>query len=490
MRRTEINGIPLYWDDIPGPFTAWLLVGTGLEDEPFPRAGVTELVEQLAVAAVAVAGPGRDVDELDSAVAGDHTRFRIVGEPERAAEAVNRLCRALAGPPVDGLAGASRRVRARQEREERWEGFQERELRFRYGLRGPGRNGWEAPAVEHIGGEAVRAWAAERFTRGNAVLVLTGPPPKALDPRLPEGPRVERPVVAPLPGTSGCWVEAPHAWGERVAVSFEAPASPAGHIAVELARERALREPRVAPNLTGDVEIHSSYVGGGRMLFHLVAETDEPGVRAVADGLDGLLRELAAEGPAEEEVRRVERIWSDRLDGEEQRRTQLFVAGLDHLSGLEFLDTPILRARLAAYGPEDVRAALAAYPSTALLVLPAHCEPSEGSPFVPEPDQDGKDLHEAYVYRPKLFGPAGRHARMYLGDEGIAHWTGRCHHVVRWHQVAGVGVAEGRRVVFGEQGAVIDIAADWYKSGGDLIAAVDARAPASLRFPIGEGEPI
>ncbi|GAA3395847.1 hypothetical protein [Streptomyces roseoviridis] len=488
MQRAEINGTALFWDDVPGPFTAHLLVGTGLEDDPFPRFGITELVEQLAVTAVADAG--RDVDELDSTVAGDHTRFRIVGEPERVAEAVNRLCRALAGPPVDGLAGAARRVRARRDRERGWEGFQERELSFRYGLRGPGRNGWDAPAVERIGADDVRAWAAARFTRGNAALVLTGAPPKALDPRLPDGPRIERPVVAPLPGTSGCWLEAPHEWGERVAVSYEAPASPAGHVAAELARERALRDPRVAGNLTGDVEIHSSYTGGGRMLFWLVAETDEPGVQAVADGLDGLLRELAADGPAEEEVRRVERIWSDRLEGEEQRRTQLFVAGLDHLCGLDFLDTPILRARLAAFGPGDVRAALAAYPSTALLVLPAHCEPGEGSPFVPEPDPAGQDLHEAYAYRPRLFGPAGRHARMYLSDEGLAHWTGRCHHVVRWHQVAGVGVAPGRRVVFGEQGGVIDIEADWYKSGGDLVAAVDARLPASLRFPIGEGEPI
>ncbi|MFE5296928.1 hypothetical protein [Streptomyces sp. NPDC056632] len=158
MRRTEINGIPLYWDDVPGPFTAHLLLATGIEHEPFPRRGVTALAEQLALAAADDAGSA--CDELGSTVEGDHTRLWVTGAPERVAEVVNRLCRALAEPPVDGLAGAVRRVGARQRREARWEEFQERELGFRYGLRGPGRAGWAAMAVEHVGADAVRAWAA------------------------------------------------------------------------------------------------------------------------------------------------------------------------------------------------------------------------------------------------------------------------------------------------------------------------------------------
>lgn len=42
----------------------------------------------------------------------------------------------------------------------------------------------------------------------------------------------------------------------------------------------------------------------------------------------------------------------------------------------------------------------------------------------------------------------------------------------------------------GGRGAVIDIRADWYKSGGGLVATVDARVPASLRFPMSEAGPI
>ncbi|MFB7862377.1 hypothetical protein [Streptomyces sp. NPDC056069] len=489
MRRTEINGIPLYWDDLPGPLTAHLLLATGIEHEPFPRRGVTALAEQLALAAADDAGSA--CDELGSTVEGDHTRFWVTGAPERVAEVVNRLCRALAAPPVDGLAGAVRRVGARQRREARWEEFQERELGFRYGLRGPGRAGWAAMAVEHIGADAVRAWAAERFTRAGAALVLTGPPPEALAPRLPDGPRPERPEAEPLPGTSGCWLEAPHAYGEHVMLSFEVPAAPVGLLAADVARARVQGDRRLAPELTGEVELHSSFVGGGRMRFWLVAPTDELGTQAVADGLDAVLRELAGRGPAEDEVRRAARARSERLDTADGRHGLLLAAGLDSLSGQEVLDDPAVRARLASAGTDDVRAALADCAATALLTLPAHCAPGPDSPFVPEPDRFGQGLHEAYAYRPRLFGPAGRRERMYLGDEGLAHWTGSCHHLVRWHQVAGLGVfPSGRRILYGELGAVIDIQADWYKSGGDLIAAVDTRVPPSLRFPMSEGEPI
>ncbi|MEU8763968.1 hypothetical protein [Streptomyces sp. NPDC048659] len=492
MRRTEIDGIPLYWDDVPGPGTAHLLFGTGIEHEPFPRRGLTAVLARLALDAVA--GTAHGCEELDAAVEGDHTRFTVTGEPERVAEAVNGLCRALAEPPVDdapALAAAVRRAVAREEREERWEGFQERELAFRYGLRGPGKTGRPAPAVGHLGAAALRDWAAARFTRGGAVLLLTGPPPRALAPRLPAGPAPERPVVEPLPGTSGCWLEAPHEDGERVTLSFDVPATPVGYLAADVARARAAADPATAPDLTGEVELHSAYVGGGRMRFWLLAPTDEPGARAVADGLDGVLRALAGRGPAEAEVRRAAAARAARLGSDTGRLGQLFAAGLDHVSGLAVYDVPGVLARLAAAGAREVREALAGYPSTALLVMPAHCAPGPDSPFVPEPVRFPEGLREAYEYRPRLFGGAGRHERLYLGDEGLAHWTGHCNHLVRWHQVAGLGVGPaGRRVLHGEHGAVIDIQADQYKSGGDLIVAVDRLVPASLRFPTGDGEPI
>ncbi|MFI8822615.1 hypothetical protein [Streptomyces sp. NPDC053431] len=250
-------------------------------------------------------------------------------------------------------------------RRPRRERFQPREPAFRHGLRGPGRTGWGSLALAHIGADAVRAWAAARFIRAAAVLLLTGPAPKALDPRLPDRPRAERPVVAPPPGRSGCRLEAPAHRVDLVMVSFGGPASPVGHLAAEAARARALRDPRVADELTGDVEVHSSYVGGGRMLFWLVAETDEMGAAVV--------------GPRA---------------------------------------APRVRAR-------------------------------RGQPF-----------------------------------------RARSRSCSRRPSTSRTRTGPGSSVLFGENGAVLDIQADWYKSGSDLTAALDSRVPPSLRFPMSEGEPI
>ncbi|MGA5064659.1 hypothetical protein ACPB9E_12915 [Streptomyces exfoliatus] len=489
MQRTVINGIPLYWDDVPGPFRAWLVLGAGIEDEPFTRLGITDLALQLAVTAVRESGVRVDGVEFVTEV--QDCSVLIDGDPEQVAEAVNRLCRVLADLPVDGLAEAVRLVSARKRRERSWEDLQERELLDRYGLRGIGKIGWGFPALGAVGADDLRAWAAERFTRANAALALSGPPPKALDPRLPDGPRLERPVVHPLPGTTGHWTAVPEGFGMPVAVSFEVPRPPAGVFSVEVARNRAARDPRVARNVIGEVEILGAHAGGGRSFCWLVAQTDAEGVAEVAEGFDAVLRELAANGPTDAEVRDVERVWNERLDTGEARFRQLTAAAWQHLVGQEVQDVALVRDRLASFGPGVVRAALAAYPSTAVLTVPEGCEPGPDLPFEEVTCALDENFHEGHEYRPRLFGPVGRSERMYLSDEGLMHWTEGHAHGVRWHRVAGLGIfPSGARRLFGENGACIDFAADWYKSGRDLVSAVDSRVPAALHFPMDEAEPI
>ncbi|MFF5972090.1 hypothetical protein ACFY7C_11275 [Streptomyces sp. NPDC012769] len=136
--------------------------------------------------------------------------------------------------------------------------------------------------------------------------------------------------------------------------------------------------------------------------------------RDLAGGLDGVLREPAADGPAEEQVRRVERTWSDRLDGDRARFGDGF---------------------------------------------------HEAHEYRPRPFGGGA-------------GRPGRHERMYLADEGLTRWNGCCTDAVRWNQVAGLGIfPSGARRLYGEHGTVIDIQAHWYKSGGDLVAASTPVSP-------------
>ncbi len=88
------------------------------------------------------------------------------------------------------------------------------------------------------------------------------------------------------------------------------------------------------------------------------------------------------------------------------------------------------------------------------------------------------------------FGPGVVHAAL-AAYPSLMHWTEGHAHGVRWHRVVGLGILpSGARRLFGENGACIEFAADWYKSGRDLVSAVDSRVPAALHFPMDEVEPI
>lgn len=50
--RTERAGIPTYWADVPGPFTAALAFRTGIADEVLASHGITHLLEHVVLSAV------------------------------------------------------------------------------------------------------------------------------------------------------------------------------------------------------------------------------------------------------------------------------------------------------------------------------------------------------------------------------------------------------------------------------------------------------
>lgn len=49
VERTDVDGVPVLWGDVPGPLRAGLVFRTGRVDEPFTRAGWTHLAEHLAL---------------------------------------------------------------------------------------------------------------------------------------------------------------------------------------------------------------------------------------------------------------------------------------------------------------------------------------------------------------------------------------------------------------------------------------------------------
>ena len=76
-----------------------------------------------------------------------------------------------------------------------------RAIGWRYGARGPGVVNLDEPGLGRASAEALVTRAQRVFTRGNAVLVLDGPPPEGLTLDLPEGPLLRPSIAVPCDDT-------------------------------------------------------------------------------------------------------------------------------------------------------------------------------------------------------------------------------------------------------------------------------------------------
>src|SRR4051794_1126464 len=89
---TEVDGVPVFWADVPGRGAAGLLFRVGRADESLAGAGVTHLVQELALRAL---GPHHT--EPTARVDGTITSFYVHGSDDELVAALWDLTRALRG---------------------------------------------------------------------------------------------------------------------------------------------------------------------------------------------------------------------------------------------------------------------------------------------------------------------------------------------------------------------------------------------------------
>lgn len=181
-----VNGVPVLFAHRPGPVSGGLLFRVGWSDEPLARAGLTHLVEHLAL-------HGRhDVSGHHNAATGESiTHFHATGTEAEVVAALSGTCAALRELPLGRM--ETEKEILRTEAAGRSFGALDRHRLERYGARGPGLAGFEGFGLSAITADDVGDWVSEWFVTGNAVMWITGAGiPPDLDLRLPPGPR--RPV--------------------------------------------------------------------------------------------------------------------------------------------------------------------------------------------------------------------------------------------------------------------------------------------------------
>ncbi|WP_037802263.1 M16 family metallopeptidase [Streptomyces sp. NRRL F-5135] len=189
IRETEVDGIRTVLTAGGGAVTAGLAFRVGAADETYATRGVTHLVEHLAL-------HRHGVSDLhyNGATATTYTLFHVTGTTDEVVGYLNGVCAALRNLPLDRL--EIEREILRTEAAGRGGGANRQLPLWRYGAQGYGLTSYAELGTWHLSADAVRDWAATRFTRENAVLWITSDTvPEGLDLSLPSGPRHPMPVV-------------------------------------------------------------------------------------------------------------------------------------------------------------------------------------------------------------------------------------------------------------------------------------------------------
>ncbi|MFF4251114.1 M16 family metallopeptidase [Streptomyces sp. NPDC001663] len=194
--HTTVQGIPTLYAPRPGEITAGLFFRVGRADETLATAGLTHLVEHLALHHL-----GLSDLHYNGATANAYTLFHVTGSEDEVVTYLNSVCAALRDLPLDRL--ETEKGILRTEAAGRSNGPNSQLPLWRYGAQGYGLSSYDELGTHSLTADQVRHWAETRFTRDNAVLWLTSDHvPEGLDLTLPAGRRFPAPApTSALPVT-------------------------------------------------------------------------------------------------------------------------------------------------------------------------------------------------------------------------------------------------------------------------------------------------
>ena len=359
VRRTEIDGIPVFHADAPGPFVGALLFRVGRADETLPTGGLTHLVEHLAL---------HPFEKLPHAFGGfvDDTRtcFHATGTPEEVAAFLAGVCANLASLPVDRVRNERRVLRA----ESNSSGNVHPLWPLRFGPSGYGLLGYPEYGLHWLEGSDLQNWSDSRFTRGNAALWFTGDPPAELSIELPAGER----ITPPAP-TTVADLDLP-AWGVLgdggVALSLLPERSTVMNVATSLFTER------VQDHLRRDLGL--SYAAGASYWrldssrAHVIVGADSTpghGVQ-VRDGFMRVIDEFTGDGPDPAQLARYVSL-ADRYGSEPERLSQLLdTYASNELAGTDTPTQEQLSREHRELEPADIAASFSEAAEEMIVLLP------------------------------------------------------------------------------------------------------------------------
>ena len=474
VRRTEIDGVPVFWVDSGRPtLTAHLQFRTGSADETLPTSGLTHLAQHLALLGL----PPREDREVGGSTGLLRTTFHANGSVSGVRRFLVDVCEWLDAPDLSRVQSEGSVLRQELEATDR--SPHALALLRRYGAAGPGLVGFRQPALHGASPDAVRGLLHAWFTRGNAALVLDGPPSEGFRLPLRDGPR--RPVP-PLPVT-GDPRPAAFVADDTMSVSGEVPHTPVASVLPELlqrAVERDLVELRDP--------VWATYESVGPQSAVVVAgfRVARPLMDQVVEYTHGAVETLCRNGPDPRELAEVVAAAVRRLEDPDNVVHLADAAASDHLDGRAAPGPRSYRRALTEVTVDDVREVAEGFAASLLLGVPAEATWRQDVPLLtgstPQNRPRGRShrSHEA---------PADRR-RLVVGDGSIHIGHGGSWQGVRLGEVAAVLAApDGGREVVAADGWTMTLEPTMWRAGDQAVARVDGAVPAERVVPLPERRP-
>ena len=464
VHRTEIDGIPCFWADLPEEFEARLSFRVGAYDETLATRGTTHLIEHLAISDTPIV-PWK----YSAWVTGLVTTYSIVGTQEQVVDGLAAVTSRLRELPLERVPTTRRALLTEDSRTS----SARRSLRARYGARGPGLALYPEYGVRRVTQEHLADWARERFTAANAVLVLTGPPPPGLRCRLDDG--LRWPTVEPVPDRG----DLPRLIGaadESCGLSYLTPPTVAESAASALLRLRLIERLHYGLGI-GDWCDRMIEPLGPELLHRYVWGGFRDGYDdAVLELVLGELRAFAEDGPTDHELATI-RAWADQYEASLDNG----VDWLDDLAEAELLGgEPILAnwgGANAALDAAEVAEALAE-PLPTLVVESNSGTPADDLGLGTVPDWAHDPIEGTEFRAPPRAGRASE--RLVIGEDAVSWADGDYTSTIRLDDLAILTKEDDVRELIDLEGGEITVEVAEWANGRWAFALIDALVPPEL----------
>jgi hypothetical protein len=484
LHHTEVDGVSCVWAEGKGDnVLAALLFRVGSADESMRFHGVSHLIEHLALPESPISGVDHNgtIEMLTSLC-------WVRARPEHAFDLIAQIASSLADPPLAQLP-LERSILRAEAAQRPWSHWYNA-LSLRYGPVAHGLGAYEEYGVTAATDEQVAEWAVTRFTKGNAILYLTGPPPDGLVLPLPVGERIPLPPPKPIPYIdypSVCPIEQEGC----VVVSLVAEYSPATVTAIDIAVRRLRQRLRVESGTTYHVSLVTEALDRDRMHVLITADCLPTEIDRTCGLVIATFDDLASDGPTAEELAEVLTDLARFMRDPDWLSHHLHYVALDEL--LErptqtFDDRIDAQERLTE---DDVATALQPALASRLLMLPRYATFPAGrftdyplsAPNRPVP----RRVFHRRERRPWHRGPE---ELFFVGDEGIMTANRGQFRAVRYDEcVAGLRWSNGARELWSADGFLVSINPENWKHGAAAIRAIDEDAPPEIWITMDSVEP-